>query len=218
MKTSSGLIGAVLASSLSIAPAHAEESTAAASQEDYDRHFIGFDDWSVLDLHSRSVYRVSEPYEGKDRVPLAPTDFYRKVGREDLAQEYELRENRRSALMATGTAIAVGGLTAMAVIAIAGQPGGCSQQSFADFSSCVSDQGAQARDTMITAGLVGLGGAVIGGLFCLAGSGIDPNPVGPAVMHDLAERHNQDLKRRLGLSVAPVAAPGRAGLALDLRF
>ena len=47
---------------------------------------------------------------------MAPVEFYRRIGREDLAQEYTAREIRRNELMTAGAVIGLGSLVASAII------------------------------------------------------------------------------------------------------
>src|SRR5207248_2217185 len=79
-------------------------------------HYIGFDDVGTFDPRTGLLYKVTEPYEGKYKKPMAPVEFYRRIGREDLAQEYTAREIRRNELMTAGAVIGLGSLVASAII------------------------------------------------------------------------------------------------------
>jgi hypothetical protein len=195
----------------------------AAPQGDFDQKFIGFDDYGVIDPDTGQFRKVTELYEGKYKKSLAPLDFYRLVGREDLAQEYQRRDARRTLLMGAGAVVALGALAASTAILFAGQPEQCTVATgfptpgdFAAFSACVSRSSDEARSAHITAAAVGAGGLVLGGVLLLAGAATDPNPVDLPQMRALADQYNQKLKT--GMRVVPFASPSEAGVALDLRF
>jgi hypothetical protein len=76
----------------------------------------------------------------------------------------------------------------------------------------------EARSGIVTAAVVRVGGALIGGALLLAGAGTDPHPVDASQMRELADRYNQKLKQQLGVQVLPLVSPDEAGLAVGLRF
>jgi hypothetical protein len=190
----------------------------AASPVDYDQKFIGFDDYGVVDPDTGAFRKVTELYEGKYKKPLAAPDFYRLVGRDDLAQEYLRRNARRNLLMGAGAVVALGSVAVSAAIAFGGQPGPCTPGDFAAFSACASRSSDQARSADMTAAVVGAGGVVLGGVLLLAGAATNPNPVDLVQMRAMADQYNQKLKQEGNLRVVPVATRDQAGLALDLRF
>ena len=210
----------VVAGSVAPAAARAEPAEETSAQEEYDRRFIGFDDFGVVDPQTRLFAKITRIYEGKYKRPLEAGDFYRRIGRDDLAQEYAARSARRNTLMAAGGVVMLGSLVASGVIAANAlssascDPGG----SFAAFDRCVSAQSSQARSGVLTAAIVGIGGVLVGGSLFGAGAATNPNPVDEPQMRELADRYNHQLKQHLGISLAPLASPRSAGLALDLRF
>jgi hypothetical protein len=196
------------------APAARADEAAQPQQDSYDRRYIGFDDLAALDPKSGAVYRLTLPYEGKYKNPIAPVDFYRKVGREDLAQEYERRQSLRTALLVGGGAIALAAVIGSVIVASGSGPA-CSLGSV-DFAQCVSESASSGRDRLTTASAIGLAGIFLGGSLTLAGAFTNPQPVSAPQMRELADRYNQKLRQ--SLSVAPVLAPGGAGVAMALRF
>ena len=218
MKAQGAVVVLAAAGGLVAGAVKAEPAKAASTQEEYEEHFIGFDELAAIDPETGVLYRVTEPYEGKYKKPLAAADFYRRVGRDDLAQEYVSRAARRNTLIAAGAIVALATVTAGIVIAVENQPGPCPQSSFAAFSACASAQSDQARSALLTATLVGVSGALIGGTLVLAGALTNPHPVDPSRMRELADRYNVQLRKQLGMQVLPLVTPDRAGLALGLRF
>jgi hypothetical protein len=183
------------------------------AQEQYDRQYIGFDDlWATK---GAATQRWVEPYLGKYKVPLSAPDFYRRVGRADLADDYESRAWRSGALIVAGSAVTVGAIIAGVVVASQGQSAPCDVAS-PDFGQCASASASQTRSRINTASLIGVGGALAGGTLFLAGLLTGPRPVSGPEMREMADRYNQDLKAQLG--VAAIARPDGGGMALSVQF
>ena len=182
----------------------------AKADEQYDQHYIGFDDFAFADPDTGLVQRLTLPYEGKYKVPLEGAAFYRKVGREDLAHEYELRSRRRIGMMVLGGLVVAGG--AIGSIAVASQSGPDCALGSAGFGQCVVDSGNAGRARISEAAAIGIGAGLAGGALLLAGALLDPNPVSAPEMRRLADLYNQKLK------LAPVVSTSTAGLAMNLRF
>jgi hypothetical protein len=116
--------------------AHAAEP----AQEQYDRQYIGFDDlWATT---RSGTQRWVEPYLGKYKVPLSTPDFYRRVGRADLADAYESRATRSTALIVAGGVVTAGAVIAGVVVAAQSQRANCNVSS-PDFAQCASASSAQ---------------------------------------------------------------------------
>ena len=196
----------------------AEPMNPADSQEDYEQRFIGFDDYGAIDPRTGVLHKVTEPYEGKYKKPLEPAEFYRLVGRDDLAQEYVSRDTRRKTLIGAGAVVALGSLVAARVVALDSQPAPCRVGDFSTFSACASRQSDQARSGVITAAAIGVGGGLVSAALIFAGVLTNPNPVDAVQMRALADRYNSRLKQQLGFQLTPLATPETAGLALGLRF
>ena len=220
MMVRSSVVVLAAASPVGTPAARAEQRDETSLQEEYDRHFIGFENFVAVDPKTGAVRRATEVYEGRYRKPIEGADFYRKVGREDLAQEYALRAGRQSTLRIAGGVIALSAFVASAIIvanSMSADP--CDVNSpFPDFARCASERASQARSGVTTAAIVGISGGLVGGALLIAAAVTDPNPVDASQMRELADQYNRQLKQKLGVSVVPLASPDRAGFALDLRF
>jgi hypothetical protein len=214
------MVALVAASAISSPAARAEEPASFSRQEQYDQRFIGFNEYGVVDPDTRAFRRITEPYEGKYKKPIEGADFYRLVGRDDLAQEYTSRLERRNALMITGCAIAFTAVVATSIMAVNSLSNASCDMSGSSsaFAQCASAQSAAARSGVITAAVVGLGGLLVGGGFYLSGAATNPNPVDDSRMRELADQYNRQLRKQLEISVVPLATPDNAGVALNLRF
>ena len=215
MKPSRAMLAVALAGSMGPA-ARAEPPTPPISQEDYEKQFIWFEQFGAIDPRTGRVYEATMAYEGKYRKLLEGAEFYRRVGREDLAQQYVSREERRQALMATGGVIALGSLVATFMIAANRASADPCDVRSPGFAQCVAAHSADSRSSVATAAAVGIGGGLVGGALLLAGAGTNPHPVDVAQMRELADGYNQRLKQRV--SVVPLSTADKAGLALDVRF
>jgi hypothetical protein len=199
-------------------PARADEPPPASPQEEYDLHFIGFDDFGLVDPETGVFHKMTEAYEGKYKKPIGGADFYRTVGREDLAQEYLEREQRRNALMIAGGAVALGSLVASSIIAANGFSSSSCDVTSPSFAQCSDAEASRASTGVLAAAAVGISGLLVGGGLFLAGAATNPNPLDASRMRELADQYNRQLKQRLDVSLLPLASPDRAGLALNLRF
>jgi hypothetical protein len=193
--------------------ARAEEANASNAQQEYDRRFLSFDDFRAVDLHTGTFYRLTEPYQGKYKEPVAPEAFY-LVGREDLAQQYQSREQTRTLLRIAGAATFLAGTVAAVVVAFGPRPS-CSASSpnFAQCAAAVQDD-AESR-AIPSLALFGIG-AILGGSLYGGGLQMDPEPVDVTARRELADHYNQELRRRLGLSV--MANGDGGGVAMSTRF
>lgn len=191
-------------------------------QEEYEQGYIGFDDWAVMTHHG--LYRWTEPYQGKYRKPLAGADFYRVIGREDLLQQYQENEKKRTTVQILGLAVGV----AVPVVALATR----SHEDCPDFfanpsaSQACSQRNADADGRAVALGAIG----VVAGLGIVAASfSIPLHPVDAPEARRLGDEYNARLRARLGAApeeqkpergpdlavrVAPVRGGGMLGLAL----
>jgi len=139
---------------------------------------------------------------------MAPVEFYRRIGREDLAQEYTAREIRRNELMTAGAVIGLGSLVASAIIVTnALSSANCDVNNQPAFGQCLAERSSRADSGLLTASVVGLGGGLLGGALLLAGASINPNPINASQMRELADGYNHRLRQQLGMSVRPLASP-----------
>ena len=176
--------------------------TASASQDRYDREYIGFHDIAIAG--PGGVATGVLPYQGKYQRQLELPEFYRLVGRGDLAQDYESTQALRWTLLIGGGAAAVVG-TWMAVSAE-------SDKSRCETDNIINDTHATC-DSSATTGLVI---ASVGGVAALIGLLVHPTPMDPSTARQLAEKHNEKLKKDLHLS--PYAARHGGGLLLGGAF
>lgn len=182
------------ASTTGVRPAAADEVTrelatiktdTKKARAEYDRLFIDFDLWMAVS-GSGAVSTWAEPHQGKYRKPLPGAEFYRAVGREDLAKSYENRRNTKILVTVLGTAVCLGGL----IYALQGA-------GTVDYSAYNADQLQAANDGKLTTGLVLM---TIGGLVAPLPWLFSSHPVDAPEARRLADEYNQRLKARLGLA------------------
>ena len=167
----------------------ADGRTASASQERYDREYIGFHDIAIAG--PGGVATGILPYQGKYQRQLELPEFYRLVGRADLAADYESTQTTRWILI-------IGGGAAMLVGT------GIALSNNTSHSSCETDN--IINDTPKDCGPDGTAGFVIaaaGGVAALVGAFMHPTPMDPSTARELAEKHNSKLKKDLKLSAGP---------------
>jgi hypothetical protein len=171
-----------------------------------------------------SVHRQWVAVQGELDQRLDPHEFYRQVGRPDLADAYDTRHN----VMIGGYVVGGVGFAASFVAYLAMRP-------TLDDSSCVvTDPGFQTCEAAADmkfhndsndALLVSLGAMGVGAI----GLGVGlwyhyhPHPISENEAKQLADQHNQTLRRTLGLPVAdvhltPIANGSTSGFALIGRF
>jgi uncharacterized caspase-like protein len=145
-------------------------------------------------------------FQGKWRKPLSPQEFYRVVGREDLADAYGRRQSTRYRVMGTGIVLSLAGLVVTGYAYNGGDP----DMSIAGLGSAVT--------------LAGLG------LFAYGRWWMNPHPVSVREAHDLAIQYNESLEAALDaegqqasrrgsssgarIGIVPSLTGGGAGLAL----
>lgn len=95
------------------APAAAAKAPADAPvvkdpREEYERSYVAFQDYALVHVGSgRQVGQGAVATQGKFKKPLEGADFYRAVGREDLAARYAQTNTLRWAMMVGGGVIGV---------------------------------------------------------------------------------------------------------------
>ena len=157
---------------------------------------------------------------GADQEIEAP-EFYRALGRDDLADRYRMRQRLMIGGFAAGTvAFVVAGVLNIRtddLRACDGMPPGV-------FDACVHDHMHSAVPTVVAGG-IGLAAALFGTYFYRR-----PHPIDENDAKALADAYNQRLRRQLGLAaqsapplvhdlaVTPRLAGRDAGLALGGRF
>jgi hypothetical protein len=175
------------------------------------------------------------PFVGQDPQPLALDAFYRRVGREDLAEEVQARRTTRTALAVGGVAVAVWGLlagTVMAVNARSNRACVTDGPSGSAFETCVQTQPAERAAALNRSFLVGGGGLAVGTGLLLAAALYSPDLLSLEQNRALADEHNRKLEGRLprserrasvsrpalALRLHPLIHPHGGGLNLALTF
>ena len=194
------------------------------AQETYELYYIGFDDWAAVTQTGRVMNTWTQPWQGKYKKPLEGAEFYRVVGRKDLADKYASTNRTKGVICALGVVVAAVGIY-IAATAMSTSTPNYSSDNPADWQS--KDDTTQL-----------LWGAIIAGI----GAGmitipwaVSSHPVDAPEARRLADQHNMKLKTKLGLSSneddsgesrshrasaritampAPFASPGGGGLAL----
>lgn len=160
------------------------ETPVEKSKETADK-FIYFEEIEEVNAFGEPVDKDIVPYQGKYGIELSPPEFYRTVGRPDLAETYEWRETRLSlgaGLMIPSTIASIRGF--LGFIAEANVP--------------------------LSSGLLGGGFAgVVGSLILLPLDGF--HPVSKERRRRLAHRYNQKLRRESNES-SPAAQSSNQGL------
>lgn len=117
---------------------------------------------------------------GVDRTPLAESEFYQTVGREDLAQTLSNRTGTQAAWMVGGGVAAALGVG----LSFVGFVGG----------------GAEGEMPHLAIGLGGVASAALGLAGLIYGGTYDVHPVSPSEADDLAQDHNARLAGSLGIT------------------
>lgn len=205
--------------------------TSPPSDAPYDEQYVGFDDFGGVisrDGFVAGTVQWSVPYEGKYKKPLLGADFYRKVGRNDLAVRYEDRMALRTGLIAGGVIVAVVSSIVGIALLSSGQEncGTVTQPSpiaNANFAACVDRNIHSGPDAGAMA--LAIAGPLLGGVTALAGSAIDPDPVSLVERRRLADRYNQTLRERdssgssaPAIRMGPMIGASGAGLSIGLRL
>jgi hypothetical protein len=172
-----------------------ETKASEEAREAYRKQFIWFEGLEDVEHHGAMVTDWSNVYVGKQKYRLEPEEFYRKVGRPDLAEEYESRWRRR---LAGATMYGVGALGVV-------------------FGSVWWIERGINDGNMTAPALITVGSAAA----LLAGRYIAPHnihPVTASEAQDLADDHNGRLKQDLGLPPSDSALPRTSAQPLKLDF
>jgi hypothetical protein len=189
-----------------------EKPPAGPGREAFDREAISVD--AILN----EVKRNGKPY--------GAADFYRTVGRPDLAAWSEDRTRQRTWLIASGTIIAVAGVVTGIVVMGTGPDTNspqCQTNDYADYTNCYD----RASKAQMTGAFILGAGLAAGGVLFVWGMNI-PEMVTPAeATLKMATDYNQSLSVKNGgsapssgvkLRILPALGPGYAGLSAKLTF
>jgi len=161
-------------------------------------------------------------YRGATDQELEPAEFYRLVGHNELANEYEHRRKVAIGGIVAGAALMLGGT----VYLFANLGDNC-QTSDPNFETCIDNHSNTLNDVALATTVL----ALVGGAAVFVGAYYyrHPHPVSENDAKNMAEEFNNGLRQNLGLPVverhwlhdvhiAPYMTHGEGGLALGARF
>ena len=172
------------------------------AQKAYARQELGIEEFSGV-TDDGGTYSYAVPTLGKYHEPLASDDFYRRVGREDLAAQYDAANRVRVGVIASSVVVTLGSLAVGMVYAFQSAPS-CNPAA-SNFMGCLDAQSDFEATHVRDGVLLSVGGSLVGTGLMLAGLLDDPEPVSLAQRRELADEHNQKLRQELGLPVDPSA-------------
>jgi hypothetical protein len=192
-------------------PAPELEGLTPEAQVEFLQKYFSVGDEDALSPTYQNTSLDSRPtiYQGKYHQEITQPDFFRQVGRDDLAQEYARRRTRKVMFIGGGIAVGVAGL-------VAGLSGSCSVN---NAQTCIANK----QTILALSAVAGAGIATIGIL-------VKTSPAGPEEIRRLADQYNEGLRRRLAtpppateasapeIEVQPLLLRGGAGVAIGLRF
>jgi hypothetical protein len=182
-----------------------------AAESAYREQAIGFGDEYVVTASDSwvSVSRRWTANQGELGAPLSGAEFYDLIDRPDLARAYHRRLTYKR--VAIGAA-AVGTMGAFALILTMPNPASCDLGD----EACESANRQGFRNHMWEAtGAIALSGvAIVIARYYWA----HPHPISESEAKRLAAEHNQTLRDRLGLSVAPYVSGQGGGVSVAGRF
>lgn len=158
--------------------------SAQEANEEYDRNYVHFEENVVASVSGSTVLlgRSLSPVRGKYNRPLEGDAFYRHLGRDDLAAQYQANATKRKVMIGTGIGLFVGGAAMMGSSAF----------------FLVGDN----RNPTAAWTLLGVGGAtLVGGSWVwTAGAKRSLHPISASEARELADEYNRELEERLKLS------------------
>lgn len=195
------------------ASADLEGLTPEAQAEYLSKYFtIGDEIGLVGSGHMITLTKYQTIYQGQYRKAIPEDEFFRQVGRDDLARAYQGRRMGKITLIGGGFVVAIAG----AVSAFGKKCSAFSE----DFQSCSRDNMTVAMVT-VTAGIA----------LSATGIFINSHPAAPEELRRLADQYNDGLRRRLAapppsttteaassVEIAPLVLRGGGGVTIGLRF
>lgn len=227
--TTTQLVAALAAQVATHAPVAIQVADPRAQQVaelQFRRDAIRFgDDYHIsVSQYGGSVRREWFAMHGELDQRLDPHEFYRLVGRPDLADAYDHRHR----VMLGGLVVGGVGMTASLVALIAMRPtlqiDSCAATD-PNYQMCLDAANTKFLDEQQDAMLVGFGLLGVGTIGLVVGLWYHyhPHPISEDEAKQLADQHNQALRRTLGLPIvdvqlAPIATASSGGFALSGRF
>lgn len=168
------------------------EKTKSSASDEYEKKRIWIEDLTLVNQYGQPVASLSNVYQGKYKKPLIGADFYRAVGRADLANKFEASNRSRKRW---GTA----GFTTMMAGTVL---------SLASLNYLDEKEGT----TMLVGGL----GLVLAGPMIARGGPGNPHPVSAEEARQLVDEYNESLKASKGVSSAePTTAASRYAVSVN---
>jgi hypothetical protein len=159
-----------------------ETKSSDEAREEYAKRVVWFQSMIGVNQYGNVVSSWSNAYKGKYRERLEPEEFYREVGRPDLAKEYASNTNQAAWAGLIGT---VGFLSAL---------GGGTWWMVEGLSGSYDDSADTTLPMVIT--LSGVGMMITGVIIAPD----EIHPVSSSEALEMADKHNQKLKKELGLA------------------
>lgn len=176
------------------------------AKAEYLEKYFAVGDQLVITVtpHHAKVDTSFQIYRGKYRKKIDEDDFFREVGRPDLAESYVNRRILKWGLVGGGLAIVIGG------IALGASKAGCSvspgDPRFVDL--CVNN------DSPL---IIAATGFVVGGALAAGGAFlVNPHPVEADEIRRLADDYNGALRRKLSSPPGPRSLPGEDLVTFDV--
>jgi hypothetical protein len=168
----------------------------------------------IVPAHSTDVFT------SRGARQVSAVEFYRMMGRADLAAEAEQRKTTRGWLYAAGFLSFAGGV-ASGILVSSNAPSlndpHCFAKGVKSYNDCVNNASNQ---SLLGAALIG-GGVLVGGLFA-TWAALTPDMVtSPDETARMAAKYNKELASKLtqpSVSLTPVFGPGGGGLAIAGKF
>jgi hypothetical protein len=179
----------------------------------------------VFDREAISVDAILNEVK-RDGKPYGASDFYKLVGRPDLAAWSEDRTRQRTWLIASGTIVAVAGVVTGIIVMGSGPDTSspqCQTHDYADYTNCYD----RASKAQMTGAFILGAGLAAGGVLFVWGMNIPEMVTTAEQTLKMATDYNQSLCIKHGgsppssgvkLRVLPVVGPGFAGLSAKLTF
>lgn len=204
------------------------EGLSPEGRAEFDRGYLTMGERYQV-FHAHHTVAAASDYlfaQGKSHQPLSESDFYRRVGREDLASSHQARKAGAAVLNVVGLGAVIGGV----VYGVFGSEGCSLPPSDPNFGNvCVTQASVTGQSHGKVGFLTTLGGAVV-----LLGGGVlwaNRHPVDLPGAAALAAEYNTALVRKLGgtpptqppkpelaFDVTPLLGSGGGRLVLSVRF
>lgn len=165
------------------------QSVDGEAERSYRQRYIWFDEAELVAARSHRWQQRPAACQGSQRLPLGGADFYRAIGRDDLADQYRRNAIVRWSLIGVGVGVNAAGLAA-----VAAGPALFAPPHRATLDGCVGCIG-----PLLLAVFGGSALAAVGTGLWAWGTLFDPHPVDLATTRDLIDEYNKRLLGELSL-------------------